>query len=71
MLYKSSFTLALVIKNNGFVIKECIIKEGFIHSIVKLMGHRMLGGWVNCNLTAIEDELPFLIFRLPSVNHVS
>lgn len=64
ILYKSSFILALVIKNDGFVIKENIIKEGFIHRIVQLMGHRTLGGWVNCNLTAIEDELPFLIFRL-------
>lgn len=59
-LCKSCFSLVLVIKNNGFVIKDCIIKEGCVRSIVKLMGHRTLGGWVNCNLMAAKDELPFL-----------
>lgn len=59
-LYKSCSSLVLVIKNNGFVSKDCIIREGFMHSIVKMVGQIPLGGWVNCNLMAFEDELPFL-----------
>lgn len=59
-LYKSCSSLVLVIKNNGFVSKACMIKEGFMHSIVKMIGQIRLLGWVNCNLMAVEDELSLL-----------
>lgn len=59
MLYKSCSRLVLIIKNKGFVSKDCVIREGFMHRILKMMVQIPLGGWVNCSLMAVEDELPF------------
>lgn len=59
-LEKSCSRLVSVIQNHGFVSKDCIVGEGFVHSFVETVGQTALGGRVNCNLMCIEDELPFL-----------
>lgn len=60
MLHRSLSRPVLVIKNNGFVIKDRITGEGFMDSFVEIVSKRALGGWVNCNLMCIEDALLFL-----------
>ena len=60
ILYKSCYSVVSVINNNGFVSKDCIVREGFMHSMVKMTGQILLGGQINCSLMAVEDELPFL-----------